>query len=112
MSVEDSFRMSDLDKDGNVVVFDIVESEDGGTYWGYGHVEPEKFIAEVNRWIVHTMGEEERIYSDPEELAKAGAHVKHLWAACSSDKDELFTVPAAENLTPGPDTFPVTRLWL
>lgn len=107
MSVEDNFVMTDLDKDGNTLTFDVIEDESGDVYWGYGHVDPATFIAEINRWIVHTMGEEEAIYTDPDKLP---SKVDHLWAKYTSD--ERFELVEPTGTEADADTFPVTRLWL
>lgn len=112
MSVEDNFTMSDVDADGNVLTFSVIQDESGDTFWAYGHVDPEEFVEELNRWIVHTMGEDECIYSDLAELAQAAVCVDHLWACMDEDRDEIFHVREPSGTEADASTFPVTRLFL
>jgi len=110
-NIEDNFVTLDQDKDGNRVTFNLIEDESGDTYWGYGHVDPRTFIAELNRWIVHTLGEGEEIWSDPDELAKAGTSVDHLWARYRED-GEVFELVEPTMTEADASNFPVTRVWL
>ena len=109
---EELFTTVDRDADGNVVTFGVVEDESGGTYWAFGHVDPAQFIAEVNRWLVHTVGEDEQVYSDPEQLARAGPHVDWLHARMNGPDDERFTLGLPVGRDSDADLFPVTRLQL
>lgn len=87
------------------VKFNLIEDEDGSTWWGYGHVDPDEFIAELNRWLDHTMGEAEPDF-------ELDTRVDHLWARFTDEHLERFVI-----IDPtGPDGdagfFPVTRAWL
>lgn len=88
-------------------IFNLIEDEDGGTYWGYGHVEPQTFITEVNRWLTHC-----GLYND--DLAGPDTKVDHLWARYSPDTGEFHCVdkPWMGTKEAASDLFPVTRVWL
>jgi len=108
--VEDMFVTTDRATNGNVLTFNLTESEDGSTYWGYGHVEPDTFTAEVNRWLVHTME-----VTDPDDLIQVGTPVEWIWARQDSDSDERFDIvdmTGPYELKAGQHIFPVTRLVL
>jgi hypothetical protein len=89
-------------------IFNMIEDESGDIFWGYGHVPPGEFLAEVNRWAIH-VGAVDSDHVMPDHK------VEHLWARMDDqhgerfalvDKSWLGTKEAAD------DIFPVTRLML
>lgn len=98
---EHYFVTLDKDANGNELRFGIIESEAGGTFWGYGHVAASEFVAEVNRWMRHVG------LDDDEPLNEATTPVDHLWAHAEDNDFRLVDHP--ENAS---DPFPVTRLWI
>lgn len=106
-SLEDRFVTCDRDKHGQEVTFDLVEGEDGGVYWGYGHRSKGLFVAQVRRWQRHCGYAEEDLVGLTEVR-----RVEHLWARYD-DQDEfhLYTYEPTGTEADA-DAFPVTRLWL
>lgn len=84
-------------------IFSLIEDE-GGTIWGYGHVPQPEFVAEANRWILHTLGEDEKI--------RDATPVEHLWARVDENYDEFVLVNPHAQPELTKDAFPVTRLSL
>lgn len=78
------------------VRFNLIESEDGGTYWAYGHVLREDFIAELDRWLEH-VGVEPTTEDMP---------IDHMWAKYDDSGDFILTESGDR------EAFPVTRGWL
>jgi hypothetical protein len=101
---EHHFVMADKDADGNKITFGVIEDESGDIYWGYGHVLPDEFTAEVNRWFVHTGS-----VTDPDDLVQVGTPVEHLWATLDDEHGERFTLVDPQEIA---EAFPVTRLML
>lgn len=87
------------------VTFDLIEDESGDTWWGYGHVDPERFIAELNRWLDHTMGEAAQDF-------ELDAKVDHLWAKLDDKYGEHFSLVEPTCTEADAHIFPVTRLFL
>lgn len=87
-------------------IFNMIEDESGDIFWGYGHREGPEFIAEVNRWLVHTNA----VSTVPDDLVPTSTRVDHLWATLENPGDECFAL--VEDPDEGDDVFPVTRLWL
>lgn len=97
----DTYEHHFITNDGDI--FNLIEDESGGVYWGYGHIPAAEFIAEVNRWLLHCG-------CDPNEPAPESTPVDHLWAKYDNDDDERFLL--VKNPAPEDDAFPVTRSWL
>ena len=88
--------------------FYLIGDENGDTWWGYGHVDPGDFIAEVNRWLKHCG------LSGPDYEIGYGHRVDHLWARYENDDEERFVLVKDHGndvLEKHADVFPVTRLW-
>lgn len=100
LTYENHFITQDRDKDGNDVTFNLVEGKDGGVYWGYGHIDPEIFITELNRWLTHCG-------MDDEDLACPCTKVEHLWASADDEMSDFKLVDSEDA-----GAFPVTRVWL
>lgn len=100
------FATQDRDADGKPVFFNVIEDEDGDIWYGYGHVPPAEFVAEVNRWLEHC-GVFEDEWTPPVEADS----VQHIHAY---DHDgERFMIATPTHLAPpGAETFPITRLWV
>jgi hypothetical protein len=107
LTYEHHFVTQDIDSDGKPVVFGMVEDEDGGTYWGYGHIDRAEFIAEINRWLSHC-----GLFED--ELIAEDETVDHRWARFADDEryGERFELVAESESVIPPDAFPVTRVWV
>lgn len=103
MNVADMFQLEDRSADGTTDIFTVIEDESGDTFWSYGHVSQEVFVAELNRWLTHT-GCGENCIDD-------GYLVQHLWAIPDyPDHEDRFTVAGITAETQG--AFPVSRLML
>lgn len=85
-------------------IFNLIEGEDGGTYWGYDHVKPETFIAEVNKWLTHCGIEDD-------DLAPPTTKVEHLWARANGETGD-FELREPTMTESDAELFPVTRVWL
>ena len=48
----------DFDTQDGDEKFSLMEDEDGDGYFSYGHVEPSAFIAELRRYLIHTIGQD------------------------------------------------------
>lgn len=101
MTIEATYEHHFVTNDGEI--FNLIEDE-GGTIWGYGHVPQPEFIAEANRWIVHTIGEDEKL--------RDTTPVEHLWARADERVDEFVLVNPDAYPELAKDAFPVTRVWL
>jgi hypothetical protein len=106
VTVEHIFTMIEHDDLGQIVSFDVIEDEDGERFWGHGHVDPEEFIAEVNKWLVHVGA-----ITSPDDFLYASTHkVEHLWAKMTTEERFELTKDLHEEDDDG--VFPVTRLML
>lgn len=108
MSVENNFVMTDQDFFGNPCRFEVIEDESGDIFWAYGHVDPVKFIAEVNRWLMH-------VRVDITALIVDITGVEHRHAFLENDDDEKFQIlPQFNSAERRAEVraFPVTRLIL
>lgn len=111
MNVEERFVTRDRDSRGEEVVFNMFEDEDGCKFWGYGHQDPQEFLAEVHRWVDHCdLTEDQQV----EKFDWAGS-VEHLWARFTDDerfkiedRPWLKTKEEVNSL----ELFPVTRMLL
>lgn len=81
--------------------FPFIEDEDGSRYFGFGHIDKEKFTKGVERYIRHMSGE---------SLLEAGEEmnlwVDHLHAKFTDDQAERFTWLNVGPETPG--AWPIT----
>lgn len=96
--------------------YPFVEDEDANVH-GYGHQDPEEFVAAVHRW--------DRACGalDADDEAFPASLVTHRWAVMDADRERFWVkVPASDERTehlmpPGPvgpqtpGAFPVTCLW-
>jgi hypothetical protein len=97
------FITQDRTPDGTTVIFNMIEDEDGDTYWSYGHRDIYDFIDEVNCWLDHC-----GIHDFDRRINPVEHDVTHHWARMDHDNDERFTLVTG----PQPGAFPITRLWL
>lgn len=98
------FVTHDSTYEGDPVSFDMIEDEDGATFWGYGHRDQLSFLGEVNRWLRHCGVDADELVGDVD----AGS-VTHHHALLADDSDERFSI--FDNDQDG-HSFPVTRLVL
>lgn len=114
MDIKDRFITRDTAEGNREVTFSLIEDEDGGTYWAYGHVPSDIMGAELDRWMEHTMG--------PGYEEVGDIPVEHLWGQFDDEDDERFTL-VHRNRTPEDtlsdaevmakvNAFPVTRVRL
>lgn len=97
VNTADSFVTIDHDREGNELRFELQEDPCGDTWWGYGHTPPDAFIAEVNRWLTHTMG-------NAEEGFELDSAVAHLYARQDPDDDERFSIVKPDMHSVGPSS--------
>lgn len=103
----DAFITRDTRSDGTVVTFNMIEDEAGDIFWAHGHVPAAEFIGEINRWLTHTVDEDEVLHLD--------LHVDHLWAKLDDEHPERFKLvdkPWLGTKEQADSVFPVTRLLL
>lgn len=105
--VERTFITTDMTPSGTTgepveITFNMIEDEDGETYWGYGHQDADEFTAEINRWSVHCGA-----ITDPDDLIQVGTPVEHRYAKMTNEERFMLVEPGIT-----PDIFPVTRLML
>lgn len=82
--------------------FTVMEDENGDMYFAYGHVPETEMIAEVNRYLRHTI---------PGDDFEAGAGwTQHVWAKFLDHYAERFSWEGATAETP--HAFPLTVVHL
>jgi hypothetical protein len=104
MDIEDNFVTTDKDHFGNPVRFEMMEDESGDIFWAYGHVDPVKFVGEINRWLMH-------VGMDIMALIVDHSGVEHLYARMDED-GERFQIHGPTMTEADAHMFPVTRLML
>lgn len=102
---EHHFVTQDRDADGNPLFFNLIEDESGDIWYGYGHVPPAEFVAEINRWLEHC-GVFEDEWTSPVEADS----VQHVYAY--NYDGERFKMVADLTGDGLGETFPITRLWV
>lgn len=106
-SIEHTFITTDMVPSGATgepvqITFNVIEDESGDIFWGHGHVDPDAFVYEINRWLVHVGA-----ITVPEDYLYASTHkVEHFYAKITDE--ERFTLTESDD----DEAFPVTRLML
>ncbi|TQK29410.1 hypothetical protein FBY28_2413 [Arthrobacter sp. SLBN-53] len=103
----DAFVTHDQNADGTAITFAIVEDESGDVFWAHGHVPATEFIGEINRWLTHTL--------DEDEVLRLDLPIDHLWAKFDDehrDRFKLVDKPWLGTKEQADQVFPVTRLLL
>lgn len=101
------FITGERSADGTVTTFSIIEDESGDIFWAHGHVPAAEFIGEINRWLTHTL--------DEDEVLRLDLPIDHLWAKLDDEHSERFTLvdkPWLGTKEQADQVFPVTRLLL
>ncbi|MEH3129409.1 MAG: hypothetical protein PGN30_00010 [Mycolicibacterium neoaurum] len=107
LTAADAFITADQDPDGTAVTFKIIEDESGDIFWVHGHVPAAEFIGEINRWLTHTL--------DEDEVLRLDLPIDHLWAKFDDENHDRFKLvekPWLGTKEQADRVFPVTRLLL